>query len=78
MAVKVRGKVVTTEKENQEIFMKELRSNIEEMQENSLYEEIYYSDEIVSDIFKSLLIKYVSPSLRATCAIEDKSTVDKA
>ena len=47
------------EKENQEIFMKELRSNIEEMQENSLYEEIYYSDEIVSDIFKSLLINTI-------------------
>lgn len=47
------------EKENEEIFMKELRSNIEELEENSLYEEIYYSDEIVSDIFKSLLINSI-------------------
>lgn len=47
------------EKENEEIFMKELRSNIEELEDNSLYEEIYYSDEIVSDIFKSLLINTI-------------------
>jgi len=47
------------EKENEEIFMKELRSNIEELEENSLYEELYYSDEIVSDIFKSLLINTI-------------------
>ena len=44
------------EKENEEIFVKELRNNIENLEENMLYEEIYYSDEIVSDIFKSLLI----------------------
>lgn len=47
------------EKENEEIFMKELRSNIEGLEENSLYEEIYYSDEIVLDIFKSLLINSI-------------------
>ena len=47
------------EKENESIFMKELRSNIEELEENSLYEEIYYSDEIVSDIFKCLLINTI-------------------
>lgn len=47
------------EKENEEIFMKELRSNIEQLEENSLYEELYYSDEIVSDIFKSLLINTI-------------------
>ena len=44
------------EKENEEIFVKELRNNIEDLDENMLYEELYYSDEIVSDIFKSLLI----------------------
>ena len=44
------------EKENEEIFVKELRNNIEDLEENSLYEELYYSDEILSDIFKSLLI----------------------
>ena len=44
------------EKENEEIFMKELRNNIENLEDNMLYEELYYSDEIVSDIFKSLLI----------------------
>lgn len=47
------------EKENQEIFMKELRTNIEKLEENLLYEEIYYSDEIVADIFKSILINTV-------------------
>ena len=44
------------EQENKEIFVKELRNNIEGMDENMLYEELYYSDEIVSDIFKALLI----------------------
>lgn len=44
------------EKENEEIFMKELRNNIESLEDNMLYEELYYSDEIVSDVFKSLLI----------------------
>ena len=44
------------EKENEEIFVKELRNNIEEMQDNMLYEELYYSDEIVNDIFKFLLV----------------------
>ena len=44
------------EKENEEIFTKELRNNIETLEDNMLYEEIYYSDEIVTDIFKSLLI----------------------
>lgn len=44
------------EKENEEIFVKELRNNIENLEENMLYEELYYSDEIVSDIFKALLI----------------------
>lgn len=44
------------EKENEEIFIKELHSNIEDLEENVLYDELYYSDEIVSDIFKSLLI----------------------
>ena len=44
------------EKENEEIFAKELHNNIEELEDNMLYEELYYSDDIVSDIFKSLLI----------------------
>lgn len=44
------------EKENEEIFAKELRNNIEELQENMLYEELYYSDEIVTDVFKFLLV----------------------
>lgn len=44
------------EKENEEIFVKELRNNIEGLEENMLYEELYYSDEIVSDIFKALLV----------------------
>ena len=44
------------EKENEEIFIKELHNNIEELEDNVLYEELYYSDEIVSDIFKALLI----------------------
>ncbi len=44
------------EQENKEIFIKELRNNIEGMEDNMLYEELYYSDEIVSDIFKALLI----------------------
>ena len=44
------------ESENLEIFIKELRNNIENLEDNMLYEEIYYSDEIVSDIFKALLI----------------------
>ena len=44
------------EKENEEIFKNELHSNIEDMEDNLLYEELYYSDEIVSDIFKSLLM----------------------
>lgn len=44
------------EQENKDIFIKELRNNIEDMEENMLYEELYYSDEIVSDIFKALLI----------------------
>ena len=44
------------EKENEEIFMKELRNNIEGLNENMLFEELYYSDEIVSDVFKILLI----------------------
>ena len=44
------------ESENEEIFKKELHSNIEGLEENVLFEELYYSDEIVSDIFKALLI----------------------
>lgn len=44
------------EQENKEIFEKELHNNIEDLQDNMLYDEIYYSDEIVSDIFKVLLI----------------------
>lgn len=44
------------EKENEEIFIKELHNNIEELEDNVLYDELFYSDEIVSDIFKSLLI----------------------
>ena len=44
------------EKENKEIFVKELRNNIEGMDENLLYEELYYSDELVADVFKALLI----------------------
>lgn len=44
------------EKENEEIFVKELHNNIEDLEENALYEDLYYSDEIVSDIFKALLI----------------------
>ncbi len=44
------------EKENEEIFIKELRNNIENLEDNMLFEELYYSDEIVSDIFKALLI----------------------
>ncbi len=44
------------EKENEEIFVKELHNNIEDLEDNMLFEELYYSDEIVSDIFKSLLL----------------------
>ncbi|MBR2787015.1 MAG: SpoIIE family protein phosphatase [Clostridia bacterium] len=44
------------EKENKEIFIKELHNNIEGLEDNMLYEELYYQDEIVSDIFKALLI----------------------
>ncbi len=58
-ATVVDDELTKIEKENQEIFIKELHSNIEEINENSLYEEIYYSDEIVSDIFKSLLINTI-------------------
>lgn len=58
-ATVVDDELTKIEKENEEIFMKELRSNIEELEENVLYEELYYSDEIVSDIFKSLLINTI-------------------
>lgn len=44
------------EKENEEIFINELHNNIEDLVDNMLYEELYYQDEIVSDIFKCLLI----------------------
>ena len=44
------------EKENEEIFIKEFHNNIENLEDNVLYEELYYSDEILSDIFKLLLI----------------------
>ncbi len=44
------------EKENEEIFVKELHNNIEDLEDNMLYEELYYQDDIVSDIFKVLLI----------------------
>ena len=33
-----------------------MHNNIEELEDNVLYDELYYSDEIVSDIFKALLI----------------------
>ena len=58
-ATVVDDELTKIEKENEEIFMKELRSNIEELEDNILYEELYYSDEIVSDIFKSLLINTI-------------------
>ena len=58
-ATVVDDELTNIEKENENIFMKELRSNIEGLEDNSLYEELYYSDEIVSDIFKSLLINSV-------------------
>lgn len=58
-ATVVDDELTKIEKENENIFMKELRSNIEGLENNALYEELYYSDEIVSDIFKSLLINSV-------------------
>ena len=47
------------EKENEEIFIKEFRNNIEEMKNNLLYDELYFSDEIVIDIFKVLLMNTI-------------------
>lgn len=47
------------EKENEEIFLKELRNNLDDIQENMLYEDIYYEDEIAKDIFKNLLINSI-------------------
>lgn len=55
-ATVVDDELTKIEKENEEIFVKEFRSNIEGLEENLLYEELYYSDEIISDIFKFLLI----------------------
>ena len=44
------------EKENEAIFVKELYANLEGMEENCLYDDISNSEEIVSDIFKALLV----------------------
>lgn len=55
-ATVVDDELTKIEEENKEIFIKELYSNIEGMEENLLYEEISSSEEIVSDIFKALLI----------------------
>ena len=55
-ATVVDDELTKVEKENEEIFVKELYANIEGMEDNLLYEPISTSDEIVSDIFKMLLI----------------------
>lgn len=43
------------EDKNKKIFVSELKNNLDGQEENILYEDIYGSDEIVSDIFKHLL-----------------------
>ena len=43
------------EKENEDIFINELQLNITDLEDNVLYDDICYSKEIVSDIFKVLL-----------------------
>ena len=44
------------EKTNIDIFMEELKKNLEELQDNMLYEEIYYpTEKLISDIFNYLL-----------------------
>ena len=55
-ATVVDDELTKIEKENEAIFVKELYANIEGMEDNSLYEDIANSDEIVSDIFKALLV----------------------
>lgn len=46
-------------KENEQIFITELYANLEGMEDNCLYEDIYSSDEIVSDVFKELLVNSI-------------------
>ena len=44
------------EKNNIDIFLEELQRNIEQLQDNMLYDEIYYpTEEIITDIFEHLL-----------------------
>ena len=44
------------EKKNIDIFREELRKNVEDLEDNMLYDEIYYpTDELLSDIFNYLL-----------------------
>ena len=44
------------EKANIDIFMEELKKNLEELQDNMLYEEIYYpTEKLITDIFNYLL-----------------------
>ncbi len=46
------------EKSNVEIFLEELKQNIENEEDNMLYEEIYYSDDdLIEDIFNVLIDK---------------------
>ena len=54
-ATVVDDELTKIEQENKEIFINELNSNIEDMQDNVLYEEISSSDEIVDDLFKHLI-----------------------
>lgn len=44
------------EKNNIDIFLEELQKNIEQLEENMLYDELYYpTEEIITDIFEHLL-----------------------
>src|SRR5699024_5858288 len=44
------------EKANIDIFMEELKKNLEDLEDNMLYEEIYYpTEELITDIFDYLL-----------------------
>ena len=46
----------TEEKTNVDIFLEELKKNIEELENNMLYEEMYYpTKELITDIFKFLV-----------------------
>lgn len=48
------------EKSNVEIFIEELRQNLEGLEENMLYEDIYYPDDkIIQDIFDTLVQKEI-------------------